>query len=100
MLCSKENCLFYVSVLAGFCRFSSAVKMADKNKCEAWKNFTKVMKERCCGTKGTKAKKGKGQESSREELTIQRLSAEVHGKAQKYSHVGPREFFFQPRNDG
>ena len=66
--------------------------MADKNKREAWKNFTKAMKEKRCGTKTTKARKGKGQESDREELTIQRLSAEVHGKAQKYSRVGPREF--------
>ena len=92
MLCGKENCLFDVSVLAGFCRFSSAAKMADKNKREAWKNFTKAMKEKRCGTKATKARKGKGQESDREELTIQRLSAEVQGKAQKYSRVGPREF--------
>ena len=55
--------------------------MADKNKREAWKNFTKAMKEKRCGTKAR----------NREELTIQRLCAEVHGKAQKYSHVVPRE---------
>ena len=27
-----------------------------------------------------------------DELTIQRLSAEVAGKAQKYTRIGPREF--------
>ena len=66
--------------------------MVDKNKREGWKNFTKVMKENCCGTKATKARKSKEQESDREELTIQHLSANVHGNAQKYSRVGPREF--------
>ena len=29
---------------------------------------------------------------AREEVVIQRLSAEVSGKAQKYSRIGPREF--------
>jgi hypothetical protein len=62
-------------------------KSVDKVKRESWKKFTKEMKEKRCGTK---AKKGKGQESDREELIVHCLSAEVHGKAQKYSRVGPR----------
>jgi hypothetical protein len=52
-------------------------KSVDKVKRESWKKFTKEMKE-------------KGQESDREELIVHCLSAEVHGKAQKYSRVGPR----------
>lgn len=68
--------------------------MADKHvdKHETWKNFQEKMKEKHCGKKATKPKKGKGQENEKEELTVQRLSAEVHGKAQKYSRLGPREF--------
>jgi hypothetical protein len=52
-------------------------KSVGKVKRESWKKFTKEMKE-------------KGQESDREELIVHCLSAEVHGKAQKYSRVGPR----------
>ena len=68
----------------------SFVSMADKR--ETWKHFQEKMKEKRCGKKATKAKKGQHQENEREELVVQRLSAEVHGKAQKYSRVGPREF--------
>ena len=50
------------------------------------------MKEKHCGKKAIKAKKGQGQENEKEELVVQRFSAEVNGKAQQYSRVGPREF--------
>ena len=54
----------------------------------AWKNFKTAMKEKRTGKKG-------GCVShdilAREEVVIQRLSAEVSGKAQKYSRIGPRE---------
>ncbi len=45
-----------------------------------------------CEPKKVKPKNSKEQSKQFEELTIQRLSSEVHGKAQKYSRVGPREF--------
>ena len=71
---------------AGFANFSvySISKMAA-----AWKNFKTAMKEKRTG------KKGGGSSNSipaKEEVVIQRLSAEVSGKAQKYSRIGPREF--------
>ena len=59
--------------------------MAD----HAWKNFKTQMKNK-------RTSKGKGKASkcffSTGELTIQRLSSSVSGKAQKYSRIGPREF--------
>ena len=39
---------------------------------------------------GRKSEKGK--DVSKCEITVQRLSADVSGKAQKYSRIGPREF--------
>ena len=62
------------------------------NKHATWKKFQEKMKEKRCEPKRTKAKNSKEQSKQFEELTVQRLSAEVHGKAQKYSRVGPREF--------
>ena len=53
------------------------------------KNFKTAMKEKRTG------KKGGGTSNNilaKEEVVIQRLSAEVSGKAQKYSRIGPREF--------
>lgn len=64
--------------------------MADKQN--TWRKFQEKMKDKRCAKKATKTTKGKGQEGEKEELIVQRLSAEVHGKAQKYSRVGPREF--------
>ena len=60
----------------------SFVSMADNHKRETWKNFQEKMKEKRCGKKATKAKKGQGRENEREELVVQRLIAEVHGKVQ------------------
>ena len=59
---------------------------------DTWKKFQEEMKEKRCGPKRTKLKNSKEQNKLTDELTVQRLSAEVHGKAQKYSRVGPREF--------
>lgn len=64
--------------------------MSDKQR--AWGKFQAKMKEKRCENKATKSTKGKSQESETEELIVQRLSAEVHGKAQKYTRVSPREF--------
>ena len=48
-------------------------------------------KRRKTGDGGGK-KNEKGNILERQELVVQRLSAEVSGKAQKYTRVGPREF--------
>ena len=54
----------------------------------AWKNFGKEVTEK----RGTK-KNTSGVKILEEEcVTVQRLSAEVSGKAQKYTRVGAREF--------
>ena len=42
--------------------------------------------------KKTQKKSSAGRVLQREELTVQGLSAEVTGKAQKFSRIGPREF--------
>lgn len=54
-----------------------------------WKNFKAAMKEKRTGKKGGRVSHAI---LAREEVVIQRLSAEVSGKAQKYSRIGPREF--------
>ncbi|XP_031556854.1 myosin heavy chain kinase D-like [Actinia tenebrosa] len=51
----------------------------------AWKKFESSMKEKRTGNRGKDVVKN-------ERLTVQRLSAEVSGAAQKYSRMGPREF--------
>ena len=53
-----------------------------------WKNFKTAMKEKRIG----KRKAPSHDILQKEEIVIQRLSAEVSGKAQKYSCVGAREF--------
>ncbi|KXJ04921.1 Eukaryotic elongation factor 2 kinase, partial [Exaiptasia diaphana] len=64
---------------------SLSVKMAD----QTWKKLSdKIKAKRTKKPAMTETnKKIKG-----EELIVQRLSAEVSGKAQKYSRIGPREF--------
>lgn len=65
-----------------------ATKMAH-----AWKKFEMQMKEkRNKDNKKTQKKSSAGRVLQREELTVQRLSAEVIGKAQTLSRIGPREF--------
>ncbi|KAJ7349548.1 hypothetical protein OS493_038615 [Desmophyllum pertusum] len=53
-----------------------------------WKNFKTQMKEKRAG----KRKAPSHDILQKEVIVIQRLSAEVSGKAQKYSRIGPREF--------
>ena len=62
-----------------------ATKMAH-----AWKKFEMQMKEK--RNKDNKKKSSAGRVLQLEELTVHRLSAEVTGKAQKFSRIGPREF--------
>lgn len=50
--------------------------------------FKKAMKEKRTGKQG----KSKDPRRNKEEIVVQRLSADVTGKAQKYSRIGPREF--------
>ena len=53
----------------------------------AWKNYkAKMAKKRCKTTKEDCSN------TKMEELVVQRLSTTVSGKAQKYTHVGAREF--------
>ena len=54
----------------------------------AWKNFKKKMTEKRGSKKNTSGVKILEEEC----VTVQRLSAEVSGKAQKYTRVGAREF--------
>ena len=68
-----------------------ATKMAH-----AWKKIEMQMKEKRNKTRHTTRKTQKkssaGRVLQREKLTVQRLSAEVTGKVQKFSRIGPREF--------
>ena len=58
---------------------------------EAWKKLKDKVKDK--RTKNTKTGLPETQRRPKgEELTVQRLSANVSGKAQKYSRMGPREF--------
>ena len=59
----------------------------------AWKKFEMQMKEkRNKDNKKTQKKSSAGCVLQREELTVQRSSAEVTGKAQTFSRIGLREF--------
>lgn len=59
--------------------------MADR---AAWKNFKKQMTAK----RGTKKNTSGIKILEEESMTVQRLSADVSGKAQKYTRVGAREF--------
>lgn len=63
--------------------------MADKQR--AWQKFKDKMKNKRMGRK----KEDTGKPVTKE-LTVQRLSQEVAGKAQKYLRMGPREFVSFP----
>ena len=63
---------------------------SDSIMADQWKRLNekvKAKRTKKCGTKDATPRRLKGNE-----LTIQRLSSEVSGKAQKYARVGPREF--------
>ena len=62
-------------------------KMADKE--DTWNKFKNAMKQKRTGKKqGTT----NDPRQNKEEIVVQRLSADVTGKAQKYLRIGPREF--------
>ena len=66
----------------------SVFKMAAGG--QTWSKFKDKMKEL---RQGKRAKKDSSKAAKElETLVVQRLSAEVSGKAQKYSRVGAREF--------
>ena len=71
-------------------------KMAEKGDGNKWKNFAKKMaakrdiNKRRNGTTDSKNKNGIA--VTNDAITVQRLSASVSGKAQKFCRVGPREF--------
>jgi hypothetical protein len=75
---------------ADFARFTNS-KMADRKR--TWTSFKNQMKAKRLKNTGKNINKtGKHNILDRKELVVQRLSAEVSGKAQKYTRVGPREF--------
>jgi len=57
-----------------------------------WSDFKEKMKEKRMNNGKTSSKDKHQRKVQGSELTIQRLSAAVTGKAQKYARVGPREF--------
>ena len=68
--------------------------MAAK-KDNAWRTFKEEMKR-----KRTKGVTNDNKRLKKSELIVQRLSAEVSGKAQKFCRIGPREFVpFDPEED-
>jgi hypothetical protein len=65
--------------------------MADKKR--TWASFKNQMKAKRLKNTGSNTDKARKHNIlDRKELVVQRLSAEVSGKAQKYTRVGPREF--------
>ena len=66
--------------------YSVYFKMAKRS----WMNFKEKMKEKRLNKTLSQDKRQRKLQGS--ELTIQRLSSDASGKAQKYSRVGPREF--------
>ena len=55
-----------------------------------WKKLNEKIKAKC--RKTTKKDPPKNHRQG-DKKTVQRLSAEVPGKAQKYTRIGPRKFF-------
>ena len=64
---------------------------------EAWKKFTTAMSNKRANKKLNRS--GNANILKKGEIVVQRLSSEVHGKAQKYARVGPREFVSFPYED-
>ena len=54
------------------------------NMADAWRKLNQKIKEKRAKKGGHSSRKFQG-----DQLTIQRLSSEVSGKAQKYARVGP-----------
>ena len=72
-----------------------------KTMAEKWKAFKKKIEEKRDINKKNKEKPTKKTSAALKsgELTVQRLSTFVFGKAQKYSRVGPREFVPHQKED-
>lgn len=67
---------------------------------EKWKRFEdKIKAKRDINTNRKKKAASTEPKLRRDELVVQRLSATVSGKAQKFSRIGPREFVPYPHND-
>ena len=68
-----------------------------------WKKYEeKIKAKRDINNKRTNASNGTQGKKIRlqsDELTVQRLSSSVEGKAQKYSRIGPREFIPYKNSD-
>ena len=68
-----------------------------------WKNYEeKIKRKRDVNNKRKNASnstQGKKIRLQSDELTVQRLSSSVEGKAQKYSRIGPREFIPYKNSD-
>ena len=60
----------------------------------AWKKLKDKVLDKVTAKRGKKRDVGDTSHKllKRKELTVQRLSSEVSGKAQKYARIGPREF--------
>ena len=65
------------------------VRIKHVNMAEAWKKYKQAIANK---QQGNKKKSTSSDILKKEEVIVQRLSAEVTVKAQKYSRVGPREF--------
>ena len=87
MHCGVYHCAFRDE--AGIC--TPGTIMADDNN---WRQFKNKMKEkRTANTRRDNNKKENGGSAvPGDTITVQRLSAEVSGKLQKYSRIGDREF--------
>ncbi len=67
--------------------------MAFKQKWEGFENRMKAKREINC------KRKQQATPNKVDHLTVQRLSSDVSGKAQKFSRIGPREFVSYPHGD-
>ena len=64
--------------------FETTLNLKMATRPTKWEKFEEQMKQK---------RKGRNlQKDSEEEIIVQRLSASVSGKAQKYTRIGPREF--------
>ena len=59
---------------------------------EAWKKFTTAMSNKRTGKKTNKPNNGNSSILKTGAVTVQQLSSDVQGKAQKYARMEPREF--------
>eukprot|EP00794_Sanderia_malayensis_P002290 gene2290-2635_t len=75
-----------------------AIKAYSAAMEQKWKNFEQKVKAKR-EINVNRKKKEPAEKVKVEQLTIQRLSASVSGKAQKFSRIGPREFVPYPHGD-